>query len=89
MRQNTASDSKKNMIAFACIGMALVGLILGYIMPSPLANAFSFGSLISFVGWLLSLTTVKERGNNLPAILAFSLSFLSLAVSMFWSGLAS
>jgi len=89
MKQNTAADSKKNLIAFACIGMALIGLVLSIMMPSPLANTFSPGALISFVAFLLSLGAVKDKGNNLPTILAFSISFLAMAVSIFCSGMAS
>ena len=89
MKQKEAADSKKTLISFACIGMALVGLVLGFLMPSPLANAFSPGALIAFVAFLLSLSAVKDKGNNLPAILAFSTSFLAMAISMFWSGMAS
>ena len=89
MKQKTAADSKKTLMAFACIGMALIGLVLGIMMPLPIADTFSPGSLISFIAFLLSLGAVKDKGNNLPAVLAFGSSFLAMAVSIFYSGMAS
>ena len=89
MKQYASDDIRKTWIAFGCIGAAVIGLILGIISPKPLADTFSPGALISFIAFLLSLSAVKERGNNLPAILAFTISFLAMAISIFCSGMAS
>ena len=89
MKQETEKDRKKALIAYSCIGISLIGLVLGILMPSPLADTFSPGSLLSFVAFLLSLGAVKDKGNNLAAILAFSISFLSMAISIFYSGMTS
>jgi len=89
MNESAENSSKKTLIAWGCIGASVIGLILGIMMPTPVANTFSPGSLISFVAFLLSLGSVKERGNNLPAILAFTLSFLAMSISIFCSGMAS
>ncbi len=89
MNQKTSSDSTKNILAFACIAVSLIGLVLGIKMPTPFADTFSPGSLLSFICFLLSLAAVKDRGNNLPAILAFCISFIAMSVSIFCSGMAS
>ena len=89
MKQKTSTDSAKNLMAFACIAMSLIGLILGIIFPKPLADTFSLGGVLSLIAFLLSLASVKDRGSNLPAILAFSISFITLAISIAFSGLSS
>ena len=88
MNLKTSENGSKTMIAFGCIAAAVTGLILGIIMPVPVANTFSPGSLVSFVAFLVSLSSVKDRGSNLPAILAFLLSFGAMAVCVFCSGMA-
>ena len=79
MTINASENSSKTLIAFVCITAAIIGLILGIIMPVPIANTFSLGSLVCLFAFLGSLSAVKDRGNNLPAILAYSLSFLAMA----------
>ena len=79
----------KDLMAFGCLAASVIGLILGIVMPTPVADTFSPGSLISFIAFLLSLGAVKDRGNNLPAILSFTVSFLAMAISIFCSGMAA
>ena len=87
--KKTQLKTTKDLMAAACIGMAVIGLSLGMMIPEPIANAFSGGTIICFIAFLLSLGSVKDRGNNFPALLAFMISFLAMAVSIFRSGLLS
>ena len=88
MNAQRNDTSFKTILAIGCVVGSLIGLFLGFAYPMPLANTFSAGSIISFVAFLLSLGAVKDRGNNLPALLAFIVSFLAMSISIFCSGMA-
>ena len=89
MNSETSENRNKTLIAFGCIAASLIGLVLGILMPTPVANTFSPGALFSFAAFLGSLAAVKDRGSNIPAGLAFTLSFLAMSISIFCSSLHS
>ena len=88
MKENVNSGGKKkDLLSLICIAASVVGLILGIRFPAPVGGVFSAGTCIAFICFMLSLGCVKDKGSNLPAILAFSVSFLAMAVSIFCSGM--
>ena len=90
MNKTIQTDTKKkDLIAIGCIAASVIGLFLGIRFPQTVGGVFSTGTILSFAGFLLSLGSVKDRGNNFLAILAFTLSFLAMAITIFCSGMAS
>ena len=45
-------------------------------------------SLVLFIAFLFSMGAVKDRGNNLPALLAFFIPFAAMSICVFYSGMA-
>lgn len=90
MANQTAIENQKtkDLMAVGCIALSIIGLILGVLHSKPVANTFSTGTILSFVAFLASLGSVKDRGSNLLAIIAFTISFLAMSVCIFFSGLA-
>ena len=83
-----AGSRKKDLTAFGCIAAGIIGVILGMMFTKPIAGTFSPGTVLALVAFLLSLTAVKDKGNNLPALLAFFVSFAAMSLSIFYSGMA-
>ena len=83
MNQEITESRKKDRMAFICIIVSVVALIAGIAFPIPMADSFSPGALASFVAFLASLGSVKDKGSNLPALLAFALSFSAMTISIF------
>lgn len=77
-------EKKKNLIAVACIAMAVVGAVLGIFFPVSIAGGFTAGTILSFAAFILSLGAVKDHGSNLPGMLAFTIGFLAMAASIFF-----
>ena len=82
---NTTDSRTKMFIAFASIGLAAIGLILGLLIRTPVFNTFSIGSWLSFGSFLLSLGSVNNEGSNFFAKLAFWLSFIAMCITIFTS----
>lgn len=83
------TDKSKTLIALGCIVLAAAGLVLGFLFPVPLGGTFSIGTLLALTAFLLSLSAVKDRGSNMAAILALFTAFISMSVSIFFSGMAA
>jgi small basic protein len=87
--QKTEADNrKKDLIALACIAAGIIGVILGIMYTKPIAGTFSPGTLLALVAFLFSMGAVKDRGNNLPALLAFFIPFAAMSICVFYSGMA-
>lgn len=87
----TMSDSGsqgKVRLAWIVIGLSLAGLLLGIASRTPLFDTFSLGGWLGFITFLLSLGTVEDSGSNAHAKLAFWVSFVSMALSIFLSATA-
>ncbi|MBQ6322402.1 MAG: hypothetical protein IJI24_05975 [Lachnospiraceae bacterium] len=84
-RNNTDGNRRKDLIAYGCLLLACAGFFLGLIFREPIADSFGIGTILSLAAFLLSMASVKDRGGNLPAILAFSLSFLVMCMTIIFS----
>ena len=88
MKNNEQTESKnKDLLAIGCILAAAAGLVLGIMFPSTVGGVFSVGTILSFAGFIISLGAVKDRGSNLPAMIAFVTSFLAMSITIFCSGM--
>ena len=85
MTQAQSSNRKKDLIALGCIAMSILGVILGVLYPKPIANSFSIGTILGMTAFLLSLGSVKDKGRNLIAMLAFWLSFIAMTMAIVFS----
>ena len=88
MNPTQSNEKKKTLIAMGCIVLATAGLVLGIFFPAQIGGAFSAGTLLALVAYLLSLSAVKEHGSNIVAILAHMISFFAMAISIFCSGMS-
>ena len=82
------NDKTKTLIALGCIALSAAGLVLGIFFPVPVGGTFSVGTLLALAAYLLSLSAVKDHGSNFVAILAYTISFVAVAISIFCSGMA-
>ena len=76
------NDRRKDLIAYICIVMALLALILGCLFPKPIGNSFSVGTVFGTIAFLLSMGSVKDTGSNIPAKIAFGLSFAGMTAAI-------
>ena len=85
MSEKNGNFANKKLIALLTIGLSFVGLVVGLWMPTPVLNTMSAGTWISFVAFLLSLGSVENDGGNILAKIAFTLSFIMMTVTVFFS----
>ena len=78
-----AATGSKQKLALLVIGLSVLSLVLGFLMPKPLFDTFSLGAWIGFTSFMLSLGSVSDEGNNFFAMIAFWVSFIALCVTIF------
>ena len=79
----SAGTGSKKKLALLVIGLSVLSLLLGFIMPKPLFDTFSLGAWIGFASFMLSLGSVSDEGNNFLAMIAFWVSFIALCATVF------
>ena len=82
------NNRSKDLLALGCIIAAAVGLVMGIMFPAAVGGVFSVGTIISFVGFIVSLGAVKDRGSNLPALTAFFATFITMSITIFRTGMS-
>ena len=89
MKEKLNGKNSKDILGWGCVGLSAIGLLLGIIFPVILGDMFSIGTFLCFIGFLLSLGSVKDRGSNLPALTAFGFSFIAMSICIFVSSMGA
>ena len=89
MKEKVKDKNSKDVLAWGCVALSAIGLLLGIIFPAVIGGMFSIGTFLCFIGFLLSLGSVKDRGSNLPALIAFGFSYIAMSICIFISSLAA
>ncbi len=76
------NGSAKDLIAYGCIAAAVISVVLGILYPQKIGGAFSGGTVLAFIAFLLSLSSARDHGSNWRAVTAFLFSFLAMAVTI-------
>lgn len=81
-KEQTENRSNKRLIAFVSVALSVAGIITDLIMRRPVIDTFSIGFVLTFAGFLLSLASVKDRGDKLLSMAAFWLGFAGMWITV-------
>lgn len=80
----TRSEAKQTGMAFLSIILSVAGCVLGYFVQIG-SDSFGVGAVVAFAAVLTSLMSVKDKGHNLLAKIAFFFSVAALFLAV-WLG---